>query len=304
MADDDKDEKECEAEAPDEKPVVSEAEESSDAVAEEVVDAGASEPVVQHRGSYRWPLTILGLGLIALVGYVFTIQLGERAIEKAADGGTRFVEKMGEAAEKFTTGTVRQSFVAHLPEVSSTGGGKLQLASLKSVETFRDEHVKTIAWDYISLGTTVAEIQVPVTYRYQLDLSEDWKIDVSGNTCIVHAPRIRPELPPAIHTDGMLKRSSEGWLRFDGEDRMSELERKLTPTLEIYARDVRRIGIVREEARKTVAKFIRDWLLQEDFWRTDRFSSIKVVFADETEEEVSSPTLRLEVGDSVTPALN
>ncbi len=133
-------------------------------------------------------MTILGLGLIALAGYVVTIQLGERAIEKAADGGSRLVEKVGEAAQKFTTGTVRQSFIALLPEVSSTGGGKLQLASLKSVETFRDEHVKTVAWDYISLGTTITEIQVPVTYRYQLDLSEDWKIDVSENTCIVHAP--------------------------------------------------------------------------------------------------------------------
>ena len=39
----------------------------------------------------------------------------------------------------------------------------------------------------------------------------------------------------------------------------------------------------------------RDWLLREDQWRTDRFHSIRVVFADETDHqpEQFAPTIRI-----------
>ncbi|MFA6546575.1 MAG: hypothetical protein WCS99_19320, partial [Limisphaerales bacterium] len=100
-------------------------------------------------------------------------------------------------------------------------------------------------------------------------------------TCIVRAPAIRPSLPPAIHTDQMRKRSEAGWARFDAGEQMAELERSLTPRLTRHAADPRRLALVREECRKTVAEFVRDWLLREDHWRKDRFDSIKVVFADE-----------------------
>ena len=79
----------------------------------------------------------------------------------------------------------------------------------------------------------------------------------------------------------MQKRSESGWARFDAREQMAELERSLTPRLARHAADSRRLAIVREECRKTVAEFVRDWLLKEDHWRKDRFSTIKVVFADE-----------------------
>ena len=52
---------------------------------------------------------------------------------------------------------------------------------------------------------------------------------------------------------------------------------------------------VREHARKTVAEFVRQWLMKEDHWREDRFRTIHVIFADEAkaEDHPAKPTLEL-----------
>ena len=44
------------------------------------------------------------------------------------------------------------------------------------------------------------------------------------------------------------------------------------------------MALVREEARKTVAGFVKNWLLKEDQWREDRFHSVIVRFSDESED--------------------
>ena len=43
---------------------------------------------------------------------------------------------------------------------------------------------------------------------------------------------------------------------------------------------------MRESSRRTVANFVRSWLLREDQWRSDRFHAVKVIFAD---EDVTAP---------------
>ena len=53
---------------------------------------------------------------------------------------------------------------------------------------------------------------------------------------------------------------------------MSTLEKSLTPRLNGYARTEEHLGVVREHARKTVAEFVRQWLMKEDHWREDRFA--------------------------------
>ena len=104
---------------------------------------------------------------------------------------------------------------------------------------------------------------------------------MSGQTCLVVAPPIRPSLPPAIHTDRMEKRSEAGWARFNAQRQLDALERGITPTLNRYAMDPRHLDLVRDKCRQTVAEFVRTWLLREDQWRTDRFHTITVLFADE-----------------------
>src|SRR5204863_7545034 len=144
-------------------------------------------------------------------------------------------------------------------------------------------------------GKTVSEIRVPVTYRYHLRLSDPWQLDVLGQSCIVFAPRIRASLPPAIHTDRMEKNSEAGWGRFNAREQMTDLEKSITPTLSQYASDGKHTALAREQCRKTVAEFVKTWLLKEDHWRTDRFRTIKVIFADETNAvpEQVLPTIQL-----------
>lgn len=205
------------------------------------------------------------------------------------------IDRMGGFGAQFRQQTITQTFLSALPTLARTPGGTLELATAMSTETLARTDEKTIAWEMINLGKTVSEISVPVTYRYHLNLRDAWRLEVSGNTCLVRAPVIRPSLPPAIHTDKMQKRSDAGWARFDAREQMIELERSLTPRLSAQAGDPRRLALVREECRKTVAEFVRDWLLREDHWGRDRFRSIKVVFADELDAkpELASPVITL-----------
>lgn len=198
-------------------------------------------------------------------------------------------------AAKFRQAHITETFTSALPKLARTPGGNLELATATATETLTRTDERTLAWDMIYLGKTVSEISVPVTYRFHLQLRDRWQLDVVGNTCVVRAPAIRPSLPPAIHTEGMQKRSESGWARFDAREQMAELERTLTPRLTRHAGDPRRLALVREECRKTVAEFVRDWLLREDHWRHDRFSSIKVVFADEPDAkpELAPPVISL-----------
>lgn len=197
-------------------------------------------------------------------------------------------------AEKFRQQHITETFTSALPTFARTPGGNLELATATATETLSRTDERTIAWDLVYLGKTVSEISVPVTYRYHLVLRDAWKLDVVGNTCVVRAPAIRPSLPPAIHTDQMQKRSEAGWARFDAPEQMAALERSLTPRLTRHAGDPRRLALVREQCRKTVAEFVRDWLLREDHWRPDRFAAIQVIFADEREDKFPPPlTLRL-----------
>jgi hypothetical protein len=118
---------------------------------------------------------------------------------------------------------------------------------------------------------------------------------------VVQPPAIRPTLPPAIDTGRMEKFSERGWLRFNEEEQMEELEHGITAALSVRAADSRHLEMVRERCRLEVAEFVRSWLLLEDHWREDRFRSVTVVFADETAPDTAPepPTLvldRTEVG--------
>jgi hypothetical protein len=235
--------------------------------------------------SLRWPVALVAMGLIVLVAYTWTVR-------STKEVGAR----IGRIAEQFRTGTITNRFLAAIPELSSAGTGHLELATAEVTETFSRSEERRIFWDWISLGETVTEIRVPVTYRYYVRLADPWRLEISGQTCVVHAPSLRPSLPPAIHTDKMEKKTERGWLGYNADQQMTELEKSVTPTLEAYARDERHLGFVREECRKTLAEFVKSWLLKEDYWRNDRFHTIVVLFEDEksVRPEWARPTLQLE----------
>jgi hypothetical protein len=247
----------------------------------------------------RWPLTILALGFLALFAFLASLWIVKRTYDQTLDRGGQTADyvarKASEVAGRFSQGTITTTFLAALPQIESTGAGNLELATADQVETFRIEDEKRVFWDTLNLGKTTSEIRVPVTYRYHLRLADEWKLDVSGQTCIVTAPVIRPSLPPGIHTERMEKKSESGWGRFNAAEQMEALEKSVTPTLSKYAADSRRVALIREQSRKTVAEFVRTWLLKENQWRNDRFHAINVRFADEpsTPADTTPPTVQI-----------
>jgi hypothetical protein len=254
---------------------------------------------------FRWPITVVivaGLIVIAVVLVVKEVKnFFVEGINAAGKQSTNLVHSLGQEAAnalaRFNQGTITRTFEESLPKLSSEPGGRLELASLTQTESFTESNNLVTGWGKLDLGSTVTEIKVPATYRYYLRLHDKWELDVQTNICIVHAPRFHPTLPPAIDTGRMEKKSVEGWGRFNAAEQMTQLEKDITPTLAVYAGDKRHLDMVREECRKNVAQFVRDWLLKEDQWRDDRFSTIKVVFADENQTNVLTipPTLELKL---------
>ena len=249
---------------------------------------------------FPWGTVILAVAAVILGAFVLVAYLRTgRGIKDTAD---RLIAAGPAIARNFMTGNITYTFQESIPRIISTQGDILELAVSRSNETFTRADEKRLAWDWVYLGTTVAEIRVPVTFRYHLRLSDPWKLVTRDQVCVVLAPAIRPSLPPAIDTAGMEKRAESGWARFDKQAKLDELERSLTSILEQRAGDREHLDLVREACRKSVAQFVRKWLLHEEQWRSDRFTAIVVVFSDEatitSDQELSrlqsDPTLWFE----------
>jgi len=245
-----------------------------------------------------WPATLVVVSIVAL----FAVERSCQTVREGHEAALETVEAIGETAaglaSRFKTGTITTTFVAAIPHLVAGEETKLELAAYEAVETFTRSDDRRVLYDLVPLGTTISEIRVPVTYRYHLRLDEPWQLEVRDHACIVRAPPIRATQPPAIHTDRLEKRIDSGWLRFDDDEQMTALERSITPTIRRRAADPQHLELVREQCRHQVADFVRNWLLAEDHWRVDRFSSVIVVFADEEIPDLESrqPTLVLQDG--------
>jgi hypothetical protein len=219
------------------------------------------------------------------------------AIAIAGGGAAWFIWRV---TGPVSTTSINQEFSEYLPTVGPADG-ILETATSSVPETFTQTDS---AWlfNIIPLGTTVSEIRVPAVYRYHIRLYDPWKLVVSEPVCLVLAPQFEPSLPPAIITAQMEKSTSNGWLRFDGDDDLSTLERGITGELEKRAGDKEHRDFVREACRQSVAEFVKNWLMKEDYWRDDRFHQIVVVFPDEvtSEQGVQNggrlPTVSIESG--------
>src|SRR6185369_518269 len=99
-----------------------------------------------------------------------------------------------------------------IPVVMRSAGGLLEIATVRVVEQFKRTDTRDF-WG-IPLGTTVSIIQVPVTYRFHIELAREWPVYIQGKTAVVRAGEVKPSLPPAIDTAGMEKYSQNGWARF------------------------------------------------------------------------------------------
>jgi hypothetical protein len=226
----------------------------------------------------------VAIAALATVAYLKTCEsskaLGTKAVE-ATKEVKEAVQELGGLAAKFKTGTISHTFAETIPQITPTHGDVLELATVRCQESFKQTDSMTGLWGLLPMGTTVSEIRVPVTFRYHLRLSDQWRLASKDKVCVVLAPAIRASLPPAIHTDAMEKSTANGWLRWSKDENLAELEGKLTPRLTTRASDADHQRAVREACRQSVRDFVINWLLREEQWRQDRFTSVIVLFPDE-----------------------
>jgi hypothetical protein len=122
-----------------------------------------------------------------------------------------------------------------VPVVMRSAGGLLEIATVTVHERFRRTDTKEF-WG-VPLGTTISLIQVPVTYRYHIEMAKEWPIHIYGKTAIVRAADVKPSLPPAIDTGKMEKYTQSGWARFNKEENLELLQRSITPELNARAHE-------------------------------------------------------------------
>ena len=263
------------------------------------------QPTRIDLAAWRWPIVVLALGLMGLVAYLRTVDHAKASLStvKTATDAVREInetaQELTEAAvtiaEEFQHGKITETFVGSLPKVEDAGEGRLEVATMENTKTIKRTDRLTILWNAVSLGTTTTELKVPATYRYHVRLADPWTLEVREQGCLVIAPALRATTPVAIHTGKLVKRSDEGWARFNGNEEMASLEKSLTRRLNRYATSPEHLSVVREPARRSVALFVRKWLLEEEHWRKDRFRTIHVIFADEAKpsDYPAKPTLEL-----------
>lgn len=180
------------------------------------------------------------------------------------------------------TQNIEERFRQSVTRIASTNGDVLEVATLESDESVVRYDMKSIFNDSLPLGTTISEIRVPVVYRYHILLSEEWSLKMEeGGHVVVHAPMLRPSQPPAIRTEDMQKKSDAGWLRFNATESLALLEKNLTKTLENRAGNRSHIHLVREPSRKSVAEFVKKWVLSQQGFHAGEVKSITVLFPDE-----------------------
>jgi hypothetical protein len=92
--------------------------------------------------------------------------------------------------------------------------------------------------------------------------------------------QFQASLPPAIDTGRLEKRAASGWASFDKNDLLDALEKDITRHISKRATDAKHLDLVREQCRRSVAEFVKKWLIDKVQW-PDKINAIIVVFPDE-----------------------
>tara|TARA_R110002096_G_scaffold119495_8_gene258971 strand:- start:1855 stop:2667 length:813 start_codon:yes stop_codon:yes gene_type:complete len=217
-------------------------------------------------------LAVIAAGLIAFLSFIW---LGKQGIDSTA-------ETVVEIARAFKPDEVVETFEEWREmEASATDGNILEIVTAEATERFSRETNFEMFGTKLPMGTTISEINVPATYRYHIDLNDQWFVTTDGSRLLVLAPRVRPSLPVAFDSGKMEKKTKSGWARWDGQENLDELEKSITNKLALRSADESAIESVRDEGRIAVAKFVRTWLLSHDAWDIDQFKEIVVAFEGE-----------------------
>jgi hypothetical protein len=203
-------------------------------------------------------------------------------------------------AEAFRPDEVVETFeVWREMKATGTDGNILEVATAESTETFTRKTNLEMFGKTLPLGTTISEISVPATYRYHIDLDDDWFLTSDGSRLLILAPRVRPSLPIAFDSGGVRKKTKSGWARWDGDDNLELLEQSVTARLAERASSPESIEKIQYAGREAVAKFVNTLLLSHHALDDAKFNEIVVMFEGEKGESLSSmpASLRWEGGE-------
>lgn len=196
-----------------------------------------------------------------------------------AGGGYAAYKFMGDSEKSdIHSYTIDQPIVMHIK------GGLLEVSKIIVTEHVESSVINTVFGHGVS--KTTARVRVPAVYRYCIELAPEWKIELKNGTFLVVAPAMKPALPVAIDTTQLVSDSSGAWSMVNGQKRIDELVKTITPILATRAISQQYMDLQRNEARKAVEEYVRKWLLSQEQWKPASAYPMRVTFSDEPISEV------------------
>jgi hypothetical protein len=161
--------------------------------------------------------------------------------------------------------TIETRFRESLVEAKSNDGDVLEVATVRTEESVAISDAKAL-WFLnipVNLGKTVSSLRVPVTYRFHVLLSGEWHVAETRETVSVHAPAVRPSLPPAPDISAMDVQTERGWFRFNAKDVEQQVRALVTDELNSRAARLSRTPVAADLARRSVTNYLKgrmSWL--------------------------------------------
>ncbi len=261
-------------------------------------EEGDSVPAVKPKKAGFFLRLLVFLCLLAVVGlggFFGFVWMTKNGINTATETAKKTI---AEVIAAFNPDEVVETF-EEWREISATAteGNILEIATAEATEKFSRKTNLAMFGKTLPLGTTASEITVPATYRFHIDLNDDWFLKADGSKLIVLAPRVRPSLPVAFDNGRVEKKTQSGWARWDSDLNLEELEKTITSKLEERSKHPEVIGKIRDEGRVAVAKFVKSWLLEKEAWGDQKFTGIVVKFEGENGQSLTSAPVTLKLGE-------
>ena len=250
--------------------------------------------IIDQRRPPPSPVKSVAVSVVAIVfivaAYLFIRHFTPREImnaaasplEKSAALTGRFLEHVGNF---LTTSHVSSSSELEIGRVTAADKlGPLIVAKqdLDLKFTNVDEHI---------FGTSTAEVSAVGRAFYYVPLLGPlgtWKIEAMEKNglrvCVVHAPALRVLTPVNVDTRSLQIRTATGTLRTNRQEMTDAALADITPRLnhEALVHEV----AVRHAARKTIAAFVKTWLMADANWGPGRLNAIQVLFPGESAADV------------------
>lgn len=199
-------------------------------------------------------------------------------LEKSAVLTGRFLDHVGKFLTTSNTSTRTEIEIGRVTALEKSGPLVVAKLDLGLRFTNVDERI---------FGTSTAEVRAGGTAFYYVPLlgpGAEWRIEAvekdGVRVCVVHAPALRVLTPINLDTRSLEIKTNTGALRNNRQEMTEAAIADITPRLNREALD--QAVAVRGAARKTIAAFVKNWLLNSGGWGDRKLNAIQVVFPGET----------------------